>query len=518
MADSHSQTSSSNASTLYNRLKSAGLTVVVHATKHAGVGVVCAVAYFDPGNWGVDLEAGSRFGYKLLVIVLVAGIIAVFLQVLATRLGCVTGLDLASHCRVLLHDRPKHTRLYRWLGLYPLYLLSEVAIIATDLAELLGTAIALCLLFPRLEIWHGVLITTFDVVILLAFRDPLRSTPVKMFEILIGTMVLAVLICMVIVITKVDVDWAKAFEGFLPSSDVFRADALYTSVGILGATVMPHSLFLGSALSTQDRLTVEAPSMGPSPKRGFKSRLLEFSISLFRTPAPSPRATRVKNHADRENNSLTFIRAHLSHNVVDVVGSLLGFAVVINSMHVSLSKVFSSSGNPATLFDAYDIIRNLVGQSAATLFALSLLASGQSASIIATVAGQAVSEGFLNWRVSPIVRRLLTRLIAVIPSMVVAVAVGRPGISTLLVASQVVLSIVLPFITLPLIYLTSSRNIMRVRKSPTLVSQSSDESPWDDSVDYSSGFIVTAVGCCIWLLILTANLYVIVTLILGAGH
>ncbi|KAJ7315009.1 natural resistance-associated macrophage protein-domain-containing protein [Mycena albidolilacea] len=526
--------SDASRQTLPARLRSIGSIVGLHVKKHAGVGMVCAVAYFDPGNWGVDLQAGSQFGFRLLFVVLLAGLFAAFLQVLATRLGCVTGLGLASHCRVLLYDRPKHPLLYRWLGLYPLYILSEIAIISTDLAELLGSAIALCLLFPRLEIWQGVLITAFDVIVLLALRDPLRSTPVKMFEILVGVLVLAVLTCMVMVIAKVNVDWPRAFEGFLPSKYIFNGDGLYTSVGILGATVMPHSLFLGSALATQDRLAIEVPPMVVKlepPSDAFDkettsktltrlNRLIEFFVSLFRTPPPSQSSTQVKRHSDRENNSLAFIQAHLNHGIVDIVGSLLGFAVLINSLILMLAGVvfFYNNDGPkidsASLFDAYDLIHDRVGASAATLFALALLASGQSSSIIATVAGQAVSEGFLNWRVSPVVRRLLTRLIAVVPSLAVAVAVGRPGIDALLIASQVILAIVLPFITLPLIYLTSSKTYMRVRRPQAAVSAAVEEDSYDNMVDYSSGMAATILGCAIWLIMLTANAYVIVTMII----
>ncbi|KAK7007023.1 natural resistance-associated macrophage protein-domain-containing protein [Favolaschia claudopus] len=509
--------------TPFARLRKVGATVHIHAKKHAGVGIVCAVAYFDPGNWGVDLQAGSQFQYRLLFVVLLAGIFAAVLQVLATRLGCVTGLDLASHCRVLFYDRPKRPLLWRRLVLYPLYVLSEVAIISTDLAELLGSAIALCLLFPKLELWHGVLITAFDVVFLLALKDPLRSTPVKLFEFIIAGLVMAVLICMVIIISKVDVNWAKSFEGFLPSKYMFGNNALYTSVGILGATVMPHSLFLGSALATQDRLSVEppppavvkteSPHIAGSRQSSFKTlcgivrlnRVSEYLASLFRTPPPSQSSTRVKRHADRENNSFNFIRSHLNHAIFDVVGSLLGFAVLINSAILILAgTVFfqidvSQQVKTASLFDAYQLIRDTVGAAAATVFAIALLAAGQSSSIIATVAGQAVSEGFLNWRVSPVVRRLLTRLIAVIPSVAVAVAVGRPGIDALLVASQVILAIVLPFITLPLIYLTSSKTVMRVRKpdAPTLTSEAGPS--WDDTVDYSNSNFTTILSLFIWL-------------------
>ncbi|KAJ7255856.1 NRAMP family [Mycena haematopus] len=518
------------------RLRSASALAVLHVKKHAGVGMVCAVAYFDPGNWGVDLQAGSQFGYRLLFVVLLAGLFAAFFQVLATRLGCVTGLGLASHCRILLYDRPNHPLLYRRLGLYPLYILSEIAIIATDLAELLGSAIALCLLFPRLQLWQGVFITAFDVVFLLALRDPLRSTPVKIFEILVASLVLAVFICMVIVITKVDVDWAKAFVGYLPSRYIFEDSGLYTSVGILGATVMPHSLFLGSALATQDRLAVKAPPLGAKPEPANSgetasntlrewariNRLVEFLAHLVRTPPPSQNSTRVKRHADRENNSLAFIRTHLTHGIIDIVGSLLGFAVIINSLILMLaSAVFFYRNNgpkisaSASLFDAYNLIDDIVGAPAATLFAIALLASGQSSSVIATVAGQAVSEGFLNWRVSPVVRRLFTRLLAVIPALAVAIAVGRPGINALLITSQVILAIVLPFITLPLIFLTSSKTFMRVRR-PNAIASTVAETEDDDMLDYSSGMATTILGCAIWLVMLTANIYVIATLIIQA--
>ncbi|GLB43763.1 putative natural resistance-associated macrophage protein [Lyophyllum shimeji] len=539
--------------TFGERWKAIGMTIWHHARKHTGVGIVCAVAYFDPGNWGVDLQAGSQFGYHLLFVVLLAGLFAVFLQVLASRLGCVTGLDLASHCRLLLHSRPKHTLLYRWIGLYPLYVLAEVAIIATDLAELLGSAIALCMLFPKLQLWQGVLITAFDVFLLLAFGDPLRGRPVRMFEFLIAGLVIAVLVCMTIIIAKVNVDWARAFEGYLPSKYVFSSGAVYTSVGILGATVMPHSLFLGSALATQDRISpaprqvkkfldaesrsstdteLSPPSEKKPSSRSLVHDLRELVCAPFRAPLASEYATRATCHADRENKPYEFVKAHIYHGIADVMISLLGFAVLINSFILILAgAVFFYGGStqgkdvPASLFDAYDLIRELVGPGAATLFAVALLAAGQSSSIIATVAGQAVSEGFLQWRVSPAMRRIITRLIAMIPSMVVAIALGRSGIDTLLVASQVVLSIVLPFITFPLVYCTSSKTIMSVRKPRDVplpvLSPSSDSSGLVESaeeyemVDYSSGRMATAIGATICLVVVAANVYVIVSLARG---
>ncbi|KAH8825860.1 natural resistance-associated macrophage protein-domain-containing protein [Flagelloscypha sp. PMI_526] len=528
-----------------------------HVNKHTGIGIVCAVAYFDPGNWGVDLQAGSQFGYRLLFVVLLSGLFAVFLQCLASKLGCVTGLDLASHCRLLLHDRPKYTKVYRWGLLYPLYALSEVAIIATDLAELLGSAIAFCLLFPKLEIWHGVLITAFDVLIILFIGDPLRGRPVRSFELLIAALVFAVLICMAIVIARIDINWGDTFTGFIPSKYLFPNGALYTSIGILGATVMPHSLFLGSALATQDRLTPKPhTSTTPSEKITFLAwlktltfktvgkavyaRVREALVYAFKSTPRSAFATEPKSHKERENKPYALIKAHYVHGMIDIVFSLLGFAVLINAMILILASAvfFYGSGSngqeregPASLFDAYDLIRDLVGQSSATLFALALLSAGQSSSIIATVAGQAVSEGFLRWSVSPVLRRLFTRLLSIIPSMLVAVIVGRKGVDALLVASQVVLSICLPFISAPLLLLTSSKAVMRVRKPalspPPSTSTESTASSHntvrdveafaggvgaDGWVDFSNSKLTILLGGAIWLVVVTANVYVLVQL------
>ncbi|KAF9447856.1 natural resistance-associated macrophage protein [Macrolepiota fuliginosa MF-IS2] len=530
-----------------SRLRKACTTLLEHVKKHAGVGIVCAVAYFDPGNWGVDLQAGSLYGYRLLFVVLLAGLFAVFLQVLGSRLGCVTGLDLASHTRLLLYNRPRHTRLFRWLALYPLYVLSEVAIMATDLAELLGSAIALCLLFPKLQLWQGVLLTATDVILILAMGDPLRGRPVRMFELLIAAMVLAVFICMAIIISKIDIDAGNVFQGFLPSKYVFASGGLYTSIGIIGATVMPHSLFIGSALATQDRIdcrpiksdddlplsltstTNSEVRILVSPSRFclFRRRLKTSLINVFRAPPKSLYATRATRHNEHENNPLSFVRAHIYHGIVDVVICLLGFAVLINSLILILASAVFYYGNndlgdrnPASLFDAYELIKNIVGKPAATLFAVALLASGQSSSFIATVAGQAVSEGFIQWRTSPVIRRLATRLLAIVPSVVVAIAVGKQGINSLLIISQVILSLVLPFITLPLLYCTSSKMIMRVRKcneGEETVREGGDVENADQWVDYSNGKVTIFIGILIWLIVVGANGYVLISLMLGNG-
>ncbi|KAK7685361.1 hypothetical protein QCA50_011726 [Cerrena zonata] len=549
------------------RIRQTGRVVVNHIMKHTGVGIICAVAYFDPGNWGVDLQAGSQFGYKLLFVVLLAGLFAVFLQILASRLGCVTGLDLATHCRLLLYNRPNHPRLYRWLLLYPLYVLSEIAIISTDLAELLGSAIALCLLFPRLPLWAGVLLTASDVLLLLGLGDPLGGQPVRPFELFIAALVFTVLICMCIIISKVGVQWGQAFDGFVPSDSLFKSGALYTSIGIIGATVMPHSLFLGSALATQDRITSDTEShkslstatSAASSQSALASTAGKVSgwqrlrrafhhfkaaaLSAFRIIPIEKFTNEPTTHAERDNRPLDVVRAHIYHGTIDMAVSLLGLAVVINALILILaSAVFfygsgAGSGGPASLFDAYDLLRDLVGQPAATLFALALLASGQSSSIIATMAGQTVSEGFLRWRISPILRRLITRCLGLIPSMVVAISVGRSGVDTLLVASQVALSIVLPFIIFPLLWLTSSKTVMSAKSSPiqlterrrraldlppieasSIQAQGLDVEAVDSEViSFANNKVVVAVGALIFIVVVAANVYAIVGLAMGMG-
>ncbi|EKM60826.1 uncharacterized protein PHACADRAFT_133651 [Phanerochaete carnosa HHB-10118-sp] len=532
-----------------------------HVKHHVGVGIVCSVAYFDPGNWSVDLQAGSEFGYRpLLFVVLLAGLGAIILQSLACKLGCVTGVDLATHCRLLLHDRPKHRRLIRYAALYPLYILCEIAIVCTDLAELLGSAIGLCMLFPTLPLWAGVLVTAGDVLIFLVVGGPSRyGKPAKVFEATIMLLVLAVFACFVLLLVKVHPNWPQAFLGFVPSAELFdtHTDALYTAVGILGATVMPHALFLGSFMATQDRVGIAAPSLPPPALSPEMSN-----------PDALSRDYRMKY--DRENNGVDFIRAHLKHGIVDIVASLLGVAVPINAaILVVAAAVFFAGGTgsmvPAGLFDAYDLIVQRVGHAAGIIFALALLSSGQSSSITATLAGQVVSEGFIEWRISPFLRRLITRLIGLVPSMVVAIAVGRPGINMLLVASQVALSIVLPFVAFPLIWLTSSKSVMRVKKprrrgeaglphsdvssavatAPRDVELTLDERlsvgeiqqvdavapeekaeevqfetagvshDEDDCIDFSNGWLLTTVASVVFVIVLAANLYVIVILGLG---
>ncbi|KAG1885604.1 natural resistance-associated macrophage protein-domain-containing protein [Suillus subluteus] len=579
--DSSAQTSQPLARNQTSVVSSAFNTVLHHFKKHVGVGIICAVGYFDPGNWTVDIQAGTTFGYRpMLFVILLAGIIAIIYQVLAARLGCVTGLDLAYHCRLLFHDHPKHPRLVRRLVLYPLYALCEIAIISTDLAELLGSAIGICLLFPQLPMWSAVLITGVDVFIFLIIGDPSRTgRPVRLFELVIIVLVAVVFICFILLLVKVHPNWPQVFLGFVPSSGLLQTNpnAVYTAIGIIGATVMPHGLFLGSNLATQDRVSQSSQPL-PTPadvrRPSFFQRLERFwrSIIYFSRSERDNEKDYTSRHGFRQNNSIEFIRAHLGYGTVDLVLSLFGLAVPINSAILVLAAAMfyaSDSNDSIGLVTMHTLIIQSLGAPAALMFALALICSGQTASVTATLAGQIVSEGFISWNVSPFVRRLLTRLISLIPSIVVAVSSGGAGVNALLIASQVVLSVVLPFVAFPLIYLTSSKTVMSVRtpkviqekhidtlpipsthavslvsdalsaRQPslpvttgiTVVERNIDSESQDnpikhsstqpcetqeyDVVDFSNGYIVTVLAWVIWVVIVIANVYAIVMLGMG---
>ncbi|KAF8676798.1 Mn2 and Fe2 [Rhizoctonia solani] len=518
-------------------LKNTSLVVLHHMKHHVGPGILASIAYFDPGNWAVDLQAGSQFGYKLLFVILLAGLGAVLLQTMAARLGCVTGrVDLAEHCRILLYNRPKHKLLYRRLLLYPMYVICEIGIIATDLAELLGSAIGLTLLVPSLPLWASVVITSFDVIFVLAIAPSSNGRPI-----ILMVLVFVVFGIFIVLLIKIKPNAGDVIVGYLPSKTLFQSGALYTSIGILGAT-MPHAIFLGSSLATLDRVSSAPPPLAnlPAPNANdqpvtFWQKITKFRKSMIyveRKPPGNPlMSTRpnesgaaevkesetasVSSHSKDDelasptgknhpvvsrkylNNSTEFIGAHLGHAIIDIVMSLLGFAVVINSAILILAAAaFFYSGRSvgdAGLFDAYDLIQQIIGKPAAIMFAVALLCSGQSASITATLAGQIVSEGFIEWRISPLLRRVITRLIGLVPSTVVAVTVGRQGIDVLLVASQVALSIVLPFVIFPLVYLTSQESIMQVAK------------PEGGTTSYKSSIVSTVIGYLIFAVVIVAN-------------
>jgi manganese transport protein len=363
-----------------------------------GAAALVSVGYIDPGNWATDLEGGARFGYQLLWVLVLSGLIATLLQTLSARLGMVSGLDLAAACRVHFPERLR----------VPLWLLAELAIIACDMAEVLGSAVALNLLFG-LPLLVGALLTAGDVFLILA----LQRQGTRRIESLVTLLVVAIGICLGTQLLLARPDVSALSSGFIPR---LPGDSLYIAIGILGATVMPHNLYLHSAIVPKRDASHRQGDQARALRRCFTSTAFALSVAL-----------------------------------------LLNAAILIMA-----AAVFSTRNIEVTsLNDAHRLLTPLVGTSAAAaLFAVALLCSGQSSTITGTLAGQVVMEGFVQLRMSPAARRVLTRAIAIVPALVVLALLGEKGTMPLLVASQVVLSLQLPFAIIPLVRFTNSTDVM----------------------------------------------------------
>jgi manganese transport protein len=353
----------------------------------------------DPGNWATDLAGGSRFGYTLLSVVLLSNVMAVLLQGLASKLGIVTGRDLAQACR---DHYSKPTAIALWI-------LCEIAIAACDLAEVIGSAIALNLLF-HLPIAVGVLVTGFDVLLLLA----LQNRGVRVLEALVITLIASVGLCFMFEIILAHPNVGELAKGFVPSTAIIRdREMLYIAIGILGATVMPHNLYLHSSI-VQTRRYAETTE---GRREAVRFAFLDSTIAL-------------------------------------------SFAFFVNAaILVVAAATFHTSGHAevAEIQDAHKLLTPLLGAGASTAFALALLASGQNSTVTGTLAGQIVMEGFLNIRLRPWLRRLITRAIAIVPAAIVAIFYGASGTAQLLILSQVILSLQLSFAVFPLVSFTSDR-------------------------------------------------------------
>lgn len=402
--------------------------------KFVGPGVMVSVAYMDPGNYSTAVSAGATYQYKLLFVVLLSNLFAVFLQTLCVKLGSVTGLNLAQNCR---------EHLPRWLCI-SIYVLAEIAIIATDLAEVVGTAISLNILFG-VPLPLGVMLTVVDVlIVLMAYRPNGEMKIVRYFEYLVSFLVVLVVACFAIELGNIGpVDPGEIFRGFLPSTELLETQGLYLSCGILGATVMPHSLYLGSGL-VQSRLRDFDKQHGYFSDNGVSEDdydMLKYKPSI---------------HA---------INYSMTYSIVELVISLFTVAIFVNSAILIVAGATLSNSPDAVdadLFSIYEMLQKLLSPAAGTVFALALLFSGQSAGIVCTLSGQMVSEGFLQWSMAPWIRRMITRALAIAPCLFVSVFVGRKGLADVLNASQVVLSVLLPFVSAPLLYFTCKKSIMRV--------------------------------------------------------
>ena len=402
-----------------------------------GPGYLVAVGYMDPGNWATSLAGGAKFGYALLFIALLSNIMAIVLQHLCARMAVATGRDLAQACRDA----------YPRALSYPLWFLAEIAICATDLAEVIGTAIGLNLLFGvPLEI--GVIITAADVFLILY----LQNKGFRWIEAFIITLLGVIAVCFVVQIAMADPDWGQVVRGFAPTTQIVtNPDMLYLSLGIIGATVMPHNLYLHSGIVQ----------------------------------------TRAFGHTSSEK------REAVKLATIDSTMALM-FALTINaSILILAAAAFNKSGNTAVeeLDKAHALLAPLLGSALApTLFGIALLCCGLNSTVTATMAGQIVMEGFLDLRLPPWLRRLVTRMVAIVPAAIVTIYYGESGTAKLLILSQVILSLQLPFAIVPLIMITASRGKMGELRAP---------------------YWLTALAAVIAAIIITLNVKLIIDFVIG---
>jgi manganese transport protein len=397
----------------------------------AGPGYLVAVGYMDPGNWATGLAGGAQFGYTLLSVIVISNLMAILLQALAARLGIASGRDLAQACR----DS------YSTPVTFFLWVLCEIAIAACDLAEVLGAAIALNLLFGLPLIW-GVLLTTLDVLVVLY----LQHRGFRYVETLVIVLILLIAGSFAIEIYLARPSMGSIASGFLPTSRILtNPDMLYVAIGILGATVMPHNLYLHSSIVQTRNYATTADGK----REAIRFSTIDSSVALM---------------------SALFINA----------------AILIMAAATFHGTAYE---DVADINDAYKLLSPLLGTSlASTLFAVALLCSGQNATLTGTLAGQIVMEGFINLRIRPWLRRLITRLVAVVPAVVVLMMYGEQGSGPLLILSQVILSLQLPFAVFPLVAFTSDRHKMGEFVNPA----------WVKLLAWSIAFVIA--GLNVWLI------------------
>jgi manganese transport protein len=371
--------------------------------RFAGPGLLVSVGYMDPGNWATDIAAGAKFEYKLLFVIFISNLIAILFQSLAARLGVVTQRDLAQACRDYF---PNYISKILWV-------LCEIAIIACDLAEVLGSAIALKLLFG-IPLLVGVCLTAIDVMVILF----LQHKGFRYIEAVVGAVIIVIGLCFAFEIFWAQPIWGEVARGLIPSTEIFKNnEMLYLAVGILGATVMPHNLYLHS--------------------------------SIVQTRAIS--------------RTVTGVREAIYYNNIDSTVALSLAFFVNAAILVMAASVFYQAGihDIATIEDAYETLAPLLGtQAAGIVFAIALLCSGQNSTLTGTLAGQIVMEGFIDLKIKPWMRRLLTRSLAIIPAIIVIALYGEGHTTNLLILSQVVLSLQLPFAVIPLVLFTNSKKKM----------------------------------------------------------
>jgi manganese transport protein len=411
---------------VYRSVPVSGTSIWRKVLAFAGPGYLVAVGYMDPGNWATDLAGGSRFGYTLLSVILLSNLMAVLLQGLSSKLGIVTGRDLAQACR---DHYSKPVSVVLWL-------MCEIAIAACDLAEVIGSAIALDLLFG-IPLPVGVFITALDVLVLLY----LQHRGFRVLEALVITLVATVGLCFAFELFLSRPDVGAVLRGFIPSTQIVRDPGmLYLAIGILGATVMPHNLYLHSSIVQTRKYAETTEGKREAVRYAFIDSTIALTMALF------------------INAAILIVAAASFHT--------------------------TGHHEVAEIQDAHKLLTPLLGAGASTAFALALLASGQNSTITGTLAGQIVMEGFLEIRIRPWLRRLITRMIAIVPAALMAIFGGVSGTAHLLLFSQVVLSLQLSFAVFPLVMFTSDRVKMGRFANP----------PWMKVVAYLVAGVIAALN------------------------
>lgn len=479
-------------STKQEPLSSKALRILKKYASFIGPGIMVSVAYIDPGNYATGITAGASNQFSLLCIILLSSIIAIFLQVLCIRLGSVTGYDLARCSREFL---PK------WLN-YCLWFLAECAIIATDVAEVIGSAIALNILI-KVPLPAGVVLTISDVLFVLAAYNANTSSVkfLRIFELFVAALVMGVTICFAIEISRLPVDLEDVraiFRGYVPSKQMFDGSGISIAASMIGATVMIHSLYLGSGI-VQPRLREYDVNRGYVKLDELKEKEISEDDYFYKEYRPSYES----------------IQYGLKYSIVELVLTLSTFAIFVNSaiLVISGSTLYGTEeAVGADLYTIHDLLTTTIAPIVGTVFMLALLFSGQSAGIVCTIAGQMVSEGHIEWTLKPWLRRIITRGISIIPCFAISVGIGKGGLSTALNVSQLVISLLLPFLTAPLIYFTCKKSIMRIEVPLNHHHEKAVIIEGKKYIQMHNNWIITTILCLIWLLVTVINVYAIVDL------
>lgn len=471
------------SSTKRHKFYRAAFAAIRDYLRFIGPGFMISVAYIDPGNYSIDVAAGVSFRFQLLFVGLIANVFAIFLQGLCVKLGSVTGYNLAEACRAFL---PK------WLN-YFLYGIAEISIIITDVTEVAGTAIAINLLFPEIPLVVTCAISIFDVLVIRAISSPNGSMKgPRFFEFFAMALVIGVAICFCIQLYLIrHPTLLQVLSGYIPSRKIVKPQALDQACGIMGGTILPHSLYLGSSI--------------------VQLRLKEYDVknNLIQSP--------IDPHGgapERYHPSLQSIQSCLKLFYIELIICLFIFALFINSaiLITAGATLYSIPLDDADLYGIHDHLAYSLGPVAGSVFALALLLSGISAGIVGTITGQMISKGSIDWRISPWVRRLITRSISIMPVIIVAAGDGRNGLNDLMLASQATLSLMLPFIIAPIIYITSRNCFMTVKSPPCCqgVPSRHGSISWNTDLPMletklASKWYTTAFAMFVWITITTLN-------------